>query len=190
MKTELIRAKLAQKSIPSKDPDLLQAQQNAAQITRLFNNQVYHENRYDYSLLHELFGKIGAEPYIEPNFNCSFGFNIFLGNNVFFNHDVTILDYAPVTFGNNINVAPKTTFITVNQATDPALRKTGACTAAPITIEDGVWIGANAIILPGVTIGENTIIGAGAVVTMIFLKIALRLVIPLASREKSKNETI
>ena len=36
---------------------------------------------------------------------------------------------------------------------------------APITICDGVWIGARAIILPGVTIGEGSVIAAGAVVT-------------------------
>jgi putative colanic acid biosynthesis acetyltransferase WcaF len=36
---------------------------------------------------------------------------------------------------------------------------------APVTICDGVWIGARATILPGVTIGEGAIVGAGAVVT-------------------------
>ena len=35
----------------------------------------------------------------------------------------------------------------------------------PITICDGVWIGARAIILPGVTIGEGAVVAAGAVVT-------------------------
>lgn len=34
-----------------------------------------------------------------------------------------------------------------------------------ITIEDGVWIASNAIILGGVTIGANSIIGAGAVIS-------------------------
>lgn len=34
-----------------------------------------------------------------------------------------------------------------------------------ITIEDGVWIASNAIILGGVSIGSNSIIGAGAVVS-------------------------
>ena len=37
--------------------------------------------------------------------------------------------------------------------------------SAPVTIEDGVWIGAGVIILKGVTIGKGAIIGAGAVVT-------------------------
>lgn len=35
----------------------------------------------------------------------------------------------------------------------------------PIRIEDEVWIGGGAIILPGVTIGHGAVIGAGAVVT-------------------------
>jgi maltose O-acetyltransferase len=35
----------------------------------------------------------------------------------------------------------------------------------PIVIEDGVWVGSNAIVLGGVTIGANSIIGAGAVVS-------------------------
>ncbi len=32
-------------------------------------------------------------------------------------------------------------------------------------IEDDVWIGRNAIIMPGVRIGKGSIVGAGAVVT-------------------------
>ncbi len=36
---------------------------------------------------------------------------------------------------------------------------------ARIVIEDNVWIGSNATILPGVRIGEGAIVGAGAVVT-------------------------
>ncbi|WP_305847127.1 DapH/DapD/GlmU-related protein, partial [Zoogloea sp. LCSB751] len=41
----------------------------------------------------------------------------------------------------------------------------GVETALPVTIEDRVWIGGGAILLPGVTIGRRAIIGAGAVVT-------------------------
>lgn len=34
----------------------------------------------------------------------------------------------------------------------------------PVVIEDDVWIGAHAVILPGVTIGHGAVVGAGAVV--------------------------
>lgn len=37
--------------------------------------------------------------------------------------------------------------------------------AAPVVLEENVWIGDSAIVCKGVTIGENSIIGAGAVVT-------------------------
>ena len=36
---------------------------------------------------------------------------------------------------------------------------------ATVTIGNGVWIGARAIILPGVTIGDRALVAAGAVVT-------------------------
>jgi acetyltransferase-like isoleucine patch superfamily enzyme len=35
----------------------------------------------------------------------------------------------------------------------------------PVIIEENVWIGARAIILPGVRIGANSVIGAGSIVT-------------------------
>ena len=36
---------------------------------------------------------------------------------------------------------------------------------APIVIEEDVWIGAGAIVLPGVTVGRGSVVAAGAVVT-------------------------
>jgi acetyltransferase-like isoleucine patch superfamily enzyme len=36
---------------------------------------------------------------------------------------------------------------------------------APVRIEDGVWIGTGATILPGVTVGKGAIVAAGSVVT-------------------------
>jgi maltose O-acetyltransferase len=45
------------------------------------------------------------------------------------------------------------------------LRNQGLEVAKPILIEDNVWIGGSAILLPGVRIGKNSVIGAGAVVT-------------------------
>ncbi|WP_420030318.1 DapH/DapD/GlmU-related protein [Rhodococcus ruber] len=35
----------------------------------------------------------------------------------------------------------------------------------PITIENGVWVGARALVLRGVTIGSNSVVGAGSLVT-------------------------
>ncbi|MGX5376909.1 sugar O-acetyltransferase [Ligilactobacillus sp. LYQ135] len=122
-------------------------------------NQGYHEK-----LLTSLFKKCGSDLYIEPNFYCEFGFNIELGNEVFLNHDCILQDFAPITIGNQANIAPKVGFYT---AAPPkkANRKQHDLIARPITLENNVWIGGNTAILGGVTIGKNSIIGAGSVVT-------------------------
>ena len=36
---------------------------------------------------------------------------------------------------------------------------------APVIIEDDVWLGTNAAVLPGVTVGRGAVVGAGAIVT-------------------------
>ena len=41
----------------------------------------------------------------------------------------------------------------------------GSRVSAPVTIGDGVWIGARATVLKGVTIGDGAVVAAGAVVT-------------------------
>lgn len=38
-------------------------------------------------------------------------------------------------------------------------------TAAPIVIDDDVWIGAHVVILPGIHIGKGAVVGAGSIVT-------------------------
>jgi maltose O-acetyltransferase len=48
---------------------------------------------------------------------------------------------------------------------DIPMRLQGYMEYQPVRIEDDVWIGARAIILPGLTIGRGAIIGAGSVVT-------------------------
>ena len=50
-------------------------------------------------------------------------------------------------------------------ALDPEQRAEGIGTSRPITLEEDVWIGANAVVCGGVTIGKGSVIGAGSVVT-------------------------
>ncbi|MFJ6374559.1 DapH/DapD/GlmU-related protein [Pseudarthrobacter oxydans] len=59
----------------------------------------------------------------------------------------------------------RVTFVTSSHRIGSRERRAGAATSAPITVGDGVWIGAAAVVLPGVTIGEGVIVAAGAVVT-------------------------
>lgn len=91
--------------------------------------------------------------------------------------DVIIGDYTriglhntiigPVTIGNHVNLAQGITVTALNHNfADPNKRidEQGVSTT-PVVIEDDIWIGANAVILPGVTIGHHSVVAAGAVVT-------------------------
>jgi acetyltransferase-like isoleucine patch superfamily enzyme len=72
-----------------------------------------------------------------------------------------------VSIGTNVLVAAHTSINTVSHEStrcDIPINDQPVLTA-PVTIEDDVWIGLNAVILQGVTIGRGAIIGAGAVVT-------------------------
>ena len=70
-----------------------------------------------------------------------------------------------ITIGSDVHVAMRCLFITSTHSIGDSQRRAGESKTAPITIEDGVWIGGGATILPGVTIHKGTIIGAGSVVT-------------------------
>ena len=91
--------------------------------------------------------------------------------------DVLIGDYTriglhntiigPVKIGHHVNLAQGITVTALNHNfddTNKRIDEQGVSTNA-VTIEDDVWIGANAVILPGVTIGRHVVVAAGAVVT-------------------------
>lgn len=76
---------------------------------------------------------------------------IIIGNNVLMGRKVFITDNAHgASTYDQIRIAPKSR---------PLYSK------GPVIIEDNVWIGEMACIMPGVTIGKYSIIGANAVVT-------------------------
>ena len=74
---------------------------------------------------------------------------------------------GPVTIGSHVNLAQGITVTALNHNFSDAEKRIdeqGVLTA-PVTIEDDIWIGANATILPGVSIGQHSVVAAGAVVT-------------------------
>ena len=74
---------------------------------------------------------------------------------------------GPVTIGSYVNLAQGITVTALNHNftdTEKRIDEQGVSTS-PVTIEDDIWIGANATILSGVKIGQHSVIAAGAVVT-------------------------
>ncbi len=93
--------------------------------------------------------------------------NLYIGNNVAMNNDVWINAYGKVLIGDNTIIGPRVIIHSSNHKFDKLdipIQKQGH-TMEPVIIEDDVWIGASAIILPGVRVGKGSVIAAGAVVT-------------------------
>lgn len=116
-------------------------------------------------ILHQLLGTCHPLTFIEPSFHCDYGFNIHTHGLAVINYNCVILDTSPVHIGAGAFIAPGVCLACSGHSLDPAQRSEGISTSAPITLEDDVWIGANAVICGGVTIGKGSVIGAGSVVT-------------------------
>lgn len=115
--------------------------------------------------LKELLGKVGENCTVQQPFFCTYGYNIFLGNQCFINVNCKLMDSAEIKIGNNVFIAPNVCLITEKHDLNVKQRVAGLEYAYPVTIENNVWICTGAIVLPGITIGENSVIGAGSVVT-------------------------
>jgi maltose O-acetyltransferase len=116
-------------------------------------------------ILKELIPNIKGELWLQPPFYCDYGYNIILGDKVFFNFNCVVLDVTYVRIGSRTLFGPNVQIYTATHPVDPIERSSGVEYAKPISIGEDCWIGGSAIICPGVTIGPRTIIGAGSVVT-------------------------
>lgn len=143
----------------------LKMQTKARRLCHRFNNADPDDEKTKDSILKELFGTWQPQLIIEPDFRCDYGFNIHFHGFALINYNCVILDTAPVHIGKNVFIAPGVCIACAGHAIDPKQRADGIETAAPITIGDDVWIGANSTILGGATIGNGSVIGAGSVVT-------------------------
>ena len=117
-------------------------------------------------MLEELFAHVGKNAYIEPPLRANWGgARVRLGDNFYANFNLTLVDDADISFGDNCMVGPNVTIATASHPILPQLRCQLLQYNLPVRIGDNVWIGAGAILLPGVTVGDGSVIGAGSVVT-------------------------
>lgn len=147
------------------DETLMKEQSECLEILYDFNQTRPSESEQRLAILKKLFAEVGENCYIEPPLHTSWGKNTHMGNHVYANFNLTLVDDTDVFIGNYVMIGPNVTIDTGTHPIRPDIRKKQAQYNLPVTIGDNVWIGAGSIILPGVHIGENTVIGAGSIVT-------------------------
>lgn len=146
------------------DPTLIEERMKCKEMCRDYNELRPSDMAERDALLRRMLGEVKGDLLIEQPFYCDYGYNISVGRNFYSNFNMVILDGAPVTFGDNVFVAPNCGFYTAGHPLDYVSRNKGLEYARPIKVGNNVWIGAQVCVLPGVTIGDNCVIGAGSVV--------------------------
>lgn len=158
------------------DPEMLQIIYRCKRLVRRLNETDMENGDERRKIMRELFGSMGDHVHVDIDFHCEYGINIHCGSDVIINMNCTLVDNNRIDIGSNVLIASDVKIYTATHTTDvPGRTNTpeGKATSGsfcrtysrPVTIEDNVWVGGGAILLPGVTIGRNSVIGAGSVVT-------------------------
>jgi acetyltransferase-like isoleucine patch superfamily enzyme len=106
--------------------------------------------------------QVGENSHIHRQCRMYHPFKIVIGSHSVINYGVLLDGRRGLHIGNNVSISEGTAVLTLEHDVDDAgfgLR------GGQVTIEDRVFIGSYARILPGVTIGEGAVIGVGSVVT-------------------------
>lgn len=82
-----------------------------------------------------------------------------VGDYCFLNYNVSVTCKDNISIGSHVQIANNVVIVDHNHD-----YKNGGFVCGTVSIEDGVWIGANAVVLPGVTIGKCAVVAAGCVV--------------------------
>ena len=147
---------------------------NAKRLIKQLNDLAPDDAEGKRAILQQLFGSMGEHVHVDIDFHCEYGKNIHVGSQVIINMNCTFVDNNRIDIGNRVLIASDVKMYTATHSTDPSVRNYSPNSdpdfwcqtySKPIRIEDEVWIGGGAILLPGVTIGRGSVIGAGAVVT-------------------------
>jgi maltose O-acetyltransferase len=88
---------------------------------------------------------------------------ISIGDHTFINYGSSISAYEHVKIGCHCLLGHHTLILDRNE--HGVEQREVVPPSAPVVIEDHVWIGSRAIILPGIFVGHHSVVGAGSVVT-------------------------
>lgn len=145
--------------------ELFALQAKQMEILYDYNATRPRDKGYREALLKRLLAEVGDDCYIEPPLHANWGSNTHLGNSVYANFNLTLVDDTDIFIGDECMIGPNVVIATAGHPIEPELRRKAAQFNIPVHIGRNVWIGAGAVILPGVHIGDNSVIGAGSVVT-------------------------
>jgi putative colanic acid biosynthesis acetyltransferase WcaF len=110
-----------------------------------------------------LFGaKVGSSVVIKPGVNIKYPWYLSIGDFVWIGEDVWIDNLTSISIGNNVCISQGAYLFTGNH---DFKKITFDLIVNPITIQDGVWLGAKSIVCPGVIISSHAVLTVGSIAT-------------------------
>lgn len=113
-------------------------------------------------LLRGFGARVGEGVVIKPRVTIHFPWKLEIGDHSWIGEEAFILNFEPCRIGAHCCISQRAFLCGGNhdyRAEDFRYRN------GPITLEDGVWIGAQVFVGPQVTVGANTVVTVNAVVT-------------------------
>jgi putative colanic acid biosynthesis acetyltransferase WcaF len=108
-----------------------------------------------------LFGaEVGKGVLIKPRVNSKFPWKLHIGDHVWIGEGVWIDNLAEVRIGSHVCLSQGAMLLCGNH---DYKKPSFDLIVAPITLEDGVWIGAKAVVCPGVTAHSHAVLTVGSV---------------------------
>ncbi len=108
-----------------------------------------------------LFGaKIGRGVVIKPWVNIKYPWNLKIGNFSWIGEQVWIDNLAPVEIQENCCISQGAMLLTGNH---DYKKESFDLMVNPIILEEGVWVGAKAVVCPGVRCGSHSVLSVGSV---------------------------
>lgn len=106
--------------------------------------------------------KLGRDVVIKPGVNIKYPWNLSIGDHVWIGEKVWLDSLAPIRIGSNCCLSQGAYLLTGNH---DYTKSTFDLQVREIVLEEGVWIGAMAIVCPGVTAASHAVLTAGSVAT-------------------------
>src|SRR5688572_19747653 len=128
----------------------------------IFQNALFPFYGLKRSLLRVFGAKVGEGVFIKPNVNIKYPWLLQLGNHIWIGEGVWIDNLGLTIIQDNVCLSQGCYLVTGNHN----YKKAGFdLLINKIVLEDGVWIGAKAIVSPGVTCQSHSVLTLGSVAT-------------------------
>ena len=128
----------------------------------VFKSSLFPVYSFKVALLRLFGAKIGNQVEFKPGVSIKYPWHLTVGNEVWIGENVWIDCLVPVTIGHNVCLSQGAVILTGSHN----YKKTSFdLITGSVVLEDGVWIGAAAIVNQGITIGSHAVLATGSIAT-------------------------